>query len=185
MTDMAGGKEKSERQPLRDCMVNPLPHLSTPPPSLPVCFAMVTRQGSQCSQLMCFSVAGTSGVLMRLGLSPTQSMSTVLGCTNTRRAEDNKTVGQPQCGKTSLPPYLKTCPLPQGYLQPDIRERAEAVSCCIDQKWAFFFLFNWVRCLICFIWYKTSTGFPTLPFYCRLYNRLQQKGVGTLIHKKN
>lgn len=34
MTDMAGGKEKSERQPLRDCMVNPLPHLSTPPPSL-------------------------------------------------------------------------------------------------------------------------------------------------------
>lgn len=97
MTDMAGGKEKSERQPLRDCVVNPLPHLSTPPPSLPVCFAMVTRQGSQCSQLMCFSVAGTSGVLMCLGLSPAQSMSTVLGCTNTRRAEDNTTVAQPDC----------------------------------------------------------------------------------------
>lgn len=97
MTDMAGGKEKSERQPLRDCVVNPLPHLSTPPPSLPVCFAMVTRQGSQCSQLMCFSVAGTSGVLMCLGLSPAQSMSTVLGCTNTQRAEDNTTVAQPDC----------------------------------------------------------------------------------------
>lgn len=34
VTDMAGGQGRSERQPLRDCMVNPLPHLSTPPPSL-------------------------------------------------------------------------------------------------------------------------------------------------------
>lgn len=63
--------------------------------SLPVCFAMVTRQGSQCSQLMCFSVAGASGVLMCLGPSPTQSMSTVLGCTNTGRTEDHGTLGQP------------------------------------------------------------------------------------------
>lgn len=53
--------------------------------SLPVCFAMVTRQGFQCSQLMCFSAAEASWVLMCLSLSPAQSMSTVLGCTNTWR----------------------------------------------------------------------------------------------------
>lgn len=53
---------------------------------------MVTRQGSQCSRLMCFSAAGTSWVLMCLSLSPEQSMSTVLGCTNTRRAESQGTL---------------------------------------------------------------------------------------------
>lgn len=65
------------------------------PPSLPVCFAMVTRQGSQCSQLMCFSAAGPSWVLMWLSLSPAQSMSTVLGCTNTWRAESQGTLSHP------------------------------------------------------------------------------------------
>lgn len=98
MTDVAGGKERSvwERQPLRDCALNPLPRLNPPPPpSLPVCFAMVTRQGSQCSQLMCFSAAGASWVLMCLSLSPAQSMSTVLGCTNTWRAESQGTLSHP------------------------------------------------------------------------------------------
>lgn len=65
--------------------------------SLPVCFAMVTRQGSQCSQLMCFSAAGASWVLMCLSLSPAQSMSTVLGCTNTWRAESQGTQSHPGC----------------------------------------------------------------------------------------
>lgn len=74
-----------ERQPLRDGMLNPFP-LSQPSSSSsqPVCFTMVTRQGSQCSRLMCFSAASASWVLMCLSLSPAQSMSTVLGCTNTR-----------------------------------------------------------------------------------------------------
>ncbi len=63
--------------------------------SLPVCFAMVTRQGSQCSQLMCFSAAGASWVLMCLSLSPAQSMSTVLGCTNTWRAWSQGTLSRP------------------------------------------------------------------------------------------
>lgn len=65
---------------------------SQPSSSPPVGFAMVTRQGSQCSRLMCFSAAGTSWVLMCLSLSPEQSMSTVLGCTNTRRAESQGTL---------------------------------------------------------------------------------------------
>lgn len=68
---------------------------SQPSSSSSVCFAMVTRQGSQCSQLMCFSVAGASGVLMCLSPSPAQSMSTVLGCTNTWRAESQGTLGHP------------------------------------------------------------------------------------------
>lgn len=141
MTDMAGGKEKSERQPLRDCMVNPLPHLSTPPPSLPVCFAMVTRQGSQCSQLMCFSVAGTSGVLMRLGPSPTQSMSTVLGCTNTRRAEDNKTVRQPECGKPAWHVTWKLA-LSLRDICSQTSESVKKLPCCVLLYWSemgFFF----------------------------------------------
>lgn len=35
MTDVAGGKERSawERQPLRDCSLNPVPRLNPPPPS--------------------------------------------------------------------------------------------------------------------------------------------------------
>lgn len=39
MTDVAGGKERSvwERQPLRDCALNPLPRLNPPPSSLPPC----------------------------------------------------------------------------------------------------------------------------------------------------
>ena len=69
------------------------PSSSLPP--LPVCFAMVTRQGSQCSQLMCFSAAGASWVLMCLSLSPAQSMSTVLGCTNTWQAESQGTLSHP------------------------------------------------------------------------------------------
>lgn len=63
--------------------------------SPPVCFAMVTRQGSQCSQLMRFSAAGASWVLMCFSLSPAQSMSTVLGCTNTRRAASQGTQSHP------------------------------------------------------------------------------------------
>lgn len=63
--------------------------------SPPVCFAMVTRQGSQCSQLMRFSAAGASCVLMCLSLSPAQSMSTVLGCTNTWRAASQGTQSHP------------------------------------------------------------------------------------------
>lgn len=93
MTDVAGGKGRRiwERRSLRDGALNPLPHRSPPPPP-PVDFAMVTRQGSRCSRLMCFSAAGTSWVLMCLGLSPEQSMSTVLGHTNTRRAASQGTL---------------------------------------------------------------------------------------------
>lgn len=65
------------------------------PLSPPVCFAMVTRQGSQCSQLMCFSAAGLSWVLMCLSLSFAQSMSTVLGWTNTQRSENQGTLSNP------------------------------------------------------------------------------------------
>lgn len=96
MTDVAGGKERKgvkdnpwETARWTHCPVSALLLL------LPVCFAMVTRQGSQCSQLMCFSVAGASGVLMCLSPSPAQSMSTVLGCTNTWRAESQGTLGHP------------------------------------------------------------------------------------------
>lgn len=100
--------------------------------SLPVCFAMVTRQGSRCSQLMCFSVAGASGVLMCLSLSPTQSMSTVLGCTNTRRADDRRTLGHPECGKPAWRFTWKVLPenLPSPF-------GLYAVWNLSDRKWVF------------------------------------------------
>lgn len=42
MTDVAGGMERSQRQPLRDCAVNPLPRLSPPPPPCVLCHGYQT-----------------------------------------------------------------------------------------------------------------------------------------------
>lgn len=79
------GKERLRKTTPERLLAEPAAPSQPSSSSLPVCFAMVTRQGSQCSQLMCFSAAGASWVLMCLSLSPAQSMSTVLGCTNTWR----------------------------------------------------------------------------------------------------
>ena len=88
MADVAGGKEQSvwATAPPRHRALNPLPQISPPLlHSLLVLFAMVTRQDCRCSRLMCFSATGVSWVLMCLSLLPAQSMSTVLGWTNTWR----------------------------------------------------------------------------------------------------
>lgn len=89
MTDVAGGKGKERLRKTTPERRRAEPAAPSHPAasSQPVCFTMVTRQGSQCSQLMCFSAASASWVLMCLSLSPAQSMSTVLGCTNTHEAQ--------------------------------------------------------------------------------------------------
>lgn len=63
-----GKERKTSPERLRVEPAAPSQHSSS---SLPVFFAMVTRQGSHCSQLMCFLVAGASGVLMCLSVSCT------------------------------------------------------------------------------------------------------------------
>lgn len=121
--------------------------------SLPVCFAMVTRQGSRCSQLMCFSVAGASGVLMCLGLSPTQSMSTVLGCTNTRRADEHGTLVQPECGK------------PAWKLALSLWVTGSLKSDQLEMGFFMFVLFFWWH----FFWFiRYKTKHTAFPFYCHI-----------------
>lgn len=98
MTDVAGGKgyERLRKTTPERRRAEPAgPSQPSSSSFQPVCFTMVTRQGSQCSQLMCFSAAGASWVLMCLSLSPAQSMSSVLGCTNTQRAESQGTLRDP------------------------------------------------------------------------------------------